>query len=365
MYSLILMTAMSGSPDTTEFNGFFRDLFSFGGCRGSCRGSCFGSGYGSCSGRSSGCTGSCRGEGFGSRLRASTGCTGRSYSCSGYANGCTGGYLRDIPFPDGLAQPGPATSTFMLPSGCHGHGLTLGTPMPYSDVPFADGLARPSPAEPPASVPEDRTGRRIALSPSGATGRATVLVKLPTDATLYAEGQRLTLTSAERTFVTPPLPLNEDYTYAFRVEYARGGETITQSKKASVRAGSTTTVEFTDLSLAKAQKEPADAKTTSIPLATGAPPAPAPAALASAKPDRARITVKLPPGATLYVDGKKHDRTELVREFATPPLPPGQEFAYQMKAEVVRNGHPETQTTKVSFRAGETVSVDFTAAPVK
>src|SRR5687767_4392490 len=40
MYTLLLMTAMSSSPQTAEFNGFFRDLFSFGGCQGSsCQGS--------------------------------------------------------------------------------------------------------------------------------------------------------------------------------------------------------------------------------------------------------------------------------------------------------------------------------------
>src|SRR5947208_1840883 len=70
MYTLLLMTAMSGAPQTAEFNGFFRDLFSFNGCHGSCTGC-----YGSCSGQSSGCYGSCNGNcngcgGFGSRLRA-------------------------------------------------------------------------------------------------------------------------------------------------------------------------------------------------------------------------------------------------------------------------------------------------------
>lgn len=335
MYSLILMTAMAGTPDTTEFNGFFRNLFSFSGCRGSC--------YGSCSGRTSGCTGSCHGQEFGSRMRAFNGsctgrgyaCSGSSYSCSGYSHSCNGGVLRDSPFSDGFALPGPATS-------------------------ILDAPAQPSPAIPPLTVPESR---RISFAPplSSSTGRATVVVKLPADATLYAEGQRLALTSAERSFVTPPLPLHEDYSYAFRVEYVRGGETISQSKKASVRAGTTTTIEFLDLTLAKANKEPADAKTASIPLATSAPSIPAPAGLASAKPDRARITVKLPPGATLYVDGKKNERADAVREFNTPPLPQGQEFAYQMKAEVMRNGHPETQTTTVNVRAGELVSVDFTA----
>jgi uncharacterized protein (TIGR03000 family) len=77
--------------------------------------------------------------------------------------------------------------------------------------------------------------------------------------------------------------------------------------------------------------------------------------------DRATITVKLPPGATLYVDDRKAPSSEPVRSFSTPPLPAGREFAYLIKAEVIRDGRPETFTQKVPFRAGERVVVDFTS----
>jgi uncharacterized protein (TIGR03000 family) len=212
-------------------------------------------------------------------------------------------------------------------------------------------------------IPEERGARRVAMG-QGNTARGTVVVRLPADAKLYAEGRPLTLTSAERSFVTPPLPVGPDYTYEFRAEYVRGGETISQAKRVAVKAGGSAEVEFTDLTLTKATATPKP-----IPLATSTPPAaPAPAELVGkgGKPtpqpagDRARITVKLPPGATLYVDGKKNDQTTPVREFTTPPLPAGQEFAYLMKMELTRNGHPESVTTKVTFRAGEAVPVDFT-----
>jgi uncharacterized protein (TIGR03000 family) len=76
--------------------------------------------------------------------------------------------------------------------------------------------------------------------------------------------------------------------------------------------------------------------------------------------ERAVIRVKLPPGATLYVDDQRSPSTELIRQFSTPPIPAGKEFAYLMKAEVFRNGQIETFTQKVPFRAGERVDVDFT-----
>jgi uncharacterized protein (TIGR03000 family) len=392
MYSLILMTAMTGAPEAPQFNGFFRDLFY--GCRGE---SCYGC-YGSGVSRSVGCYGSC--FGFGSRLRAffdggacygsgvsrsvgcygsGTACFGSNYACYGASYSCGGGYglppapdgFGAPPMSDGFAPPSPAVpGSAYLPvdPGCCGDGYTLGTPAPVA-APFPTTPPAPMPAGPPASVPEDRNARRVALAPPTNTERArgTVVVKLPADATLYAEGRPLSLTSGERTFVTPPLPTGRDYTYSFRAEYVRDGETISQSKRVAVRPGQSATVEFADLTLAKADAKP-DPVPLTRPTSARAEPVSQPANPFTGGPvptavERARITVKLPPGATLYVDGKRNDRTELVREFSTPALMPGREYAYLMKAEVTRNGRPESQFTKVTFRAGEIVTVDFTAAP--
>ncbi len=405
MYSLILMTAMSGAPEAPQFNGFFRNLFSFNGCRGSSEyGSCHGC-YGSGVSRSVGCYGSC--SGFGSRLRAFFNrgscygsCTGSSYACygsgSGYASchgssfSCGGGYGLPptdygMPPADGFAPTGPAVPyappaaavpSAYLPAqtgscGC-GDGYTLGTPVPVAD-PYAAPFAStppptPMPAAPPASVPEDRNARRVALAAPDRADRArgTVVVRLPADAKLYAEGRPLTLTSGERTFVTPALPGGQDYTYTFRAEYVRDGETISQTRRVAVRPGHSATVEFADLALAKRTAKPDPVvRPTSVkaePVSKPSNPFIGRPAAPSAT-ERARITVKLPPGAALYVDGKKNDRTELVREFSTPALAPGREYAYLRKAEVLRDGRPESQLTKVTFRAGEIVTVDFTAAP--
>ena len=76
--------------------------------------------------------------------------------------------------------------------------------------------------------------------------------------------------------------------------------------------------------------------------------------------DRAAITVTLPAGATLYVDDRKSPSAGPVLQFTTPPLPGDREFAYLMKAEVVRDGRPEYLIQKVAFRAGERLTVDFT-----
>ncbi|OWK40600.1 Keratin [Fimbriiglobus ruber] len=254
-------------------------------------------------------------------------------------------------------------------------------------------IAPPTPAI-PSEVRDSPYYQSGYARAGGAMGRATVVVRLPADARLYAEGRLLSLASTERTFVSPPLPGGLDFTYTFRAEYVRDGETITRSKRIAIRAGTASLVEFADgtqASAAPVSKEPVDlaSKTVSVPVhpapsvdgntasktptnpfttpsvgdLTGKPTTPFPPIVRPAvnTPERARITVKLPSGTTLFVDGKKNERTDLVREFNTPPLPQGQEFAYLMRAETTRDGRPEYQVTKVTFRAGEIVTVDFTS----
>lgn len=459
MYSLILMTALSTAPDTAEFNGLFRRMFhkEDEAAAASCHGSGSGSGYGSCSGKSNGCTGSsssggglfghrmrafnqssssstcygscygkskgcsgssshsntCHGSGFGCTGSSYTSCQGSSMSCTGMALNCSGGGFAPS-YPSGgvpydYAMPAPTASfAYAGDPSCTACGTPpapgggFPAPVPGSGV----APAVPMPASPPPTIPESPSSRTTfapIVPASGTTGRATVIVRLPADARLYAEDRLLNLSSGERSFVTPVLPGQQDFLYTFRAEYQRNGETISQAKRVPVRAGGSVTIEFIDLTTARVPKEspnkPASLPTSNpggasgvaatglqpipptirngtptVPTASSATPtstnpplptiAPLPTPVGGAAPsDRARITVKLPPGATLYVDGRKNERSDLTREFNTPPLPPGQEFAYLMKAEVMREGRPEYQMTKVTFRAGELVTVDFTAAP--
>src|SRR5439155_3855645 len=104
-------------------------------------------------------------------------------------------------------------------------------PMPAAPVPPGVPFAPPE-AAPPGFAPE-RFGLRpagydAAATPvaanGGPTARATVVVRLPADARLYADNTALRLTGTERRFVTPELPAGQEYTYRFRVEYDRDGE---------------------------------------------------------------------------------------------------------------------------------------------
>jgi uncharacterized protein (TIGR03000 family) len=401
MYSLVLMSALVSGPDVPQFNGYFRDLFSFrGGCNG-CYGSCdgrtsaglasschgcsgedrgfgwrvrslFSFGGGSCNGCNGGCSGSrsasagsCQGGGcYGTMARVSTGCTG----CSGSA-GCfgSGGMIYD-------SNPGLGGAYPVYPGPVYPGTIDPG-------LPSGPGVIDP-PARQRAVPPEvDEMRYRSSL---GEGNRATVTVRAPADAKVYAEGVALRLTDGERTFLTPPLPAGQRFDYTFRLEVRRDGEVVSRERKVAVRAGGSSVCDFTEMGSAKLPAPPApipnDVTASVGKMIPSAEPtsAKAPGLLpvnktdvtqdrpttlppVSTSPERAKFSVRLPADAVLYIDGKRNDKTGQLREFVTPPLPQGKEFQYEVKVEVAGpHGYPQSATTTVSFRAGETVpALDF------
>lgn len=346
MYSLVLMTAMSTTPSTADFHGYFRDRL-FG---------CSGTSASVASGCGGGC--SCQGGLFsGERIRSLfsfNGCSG----CSGYASctGCSGvayasccGGLVSYACQGGAIDMGspfatPMPVSYSLPMGCYGSPTSFPTApsIPPTNLPTNGLTPYAQPSETREYTPQNQLPPPGGLA--GSPNRGTVIVRLPADARLYAEGSALSLTGAERSFVTPELTPGREYTYTFRVEYERGGRTQTESRSVVVTPGKVSTLEFAD----------------------AGPRTEAPKAMPETKPmslvkdesslARAVLMVKVPAGATLYVNDARQSGTE----FRTPPLPAGKEFTYTMRIETTRNGYPEQISQKVTFRAGDSLTVDFT-----
>ena len=61
----------------------------------------------------------------------------------------------------------------------------------------------------------------------------------------------------------------------------------------------------------------------------------------------------------LSVDDLATKSTSSVRAFASPALQPDKEYYYTLKAEIVRDGRPVTDTKRVRVRAGEQTAVTF------
>jgi uncharacterized protein (TIGR03000 family) len=76
------------------------------------------------------------------------------------------------------------------------------------------------------------------------------------------------------------------------------------------------------------------------------------------------LTINLPTDAKLLFNGTVAGGTGGVRTFTTPLLEPGQDYAYELTAEVMRNGKAERVTERVVIRAGEKTSVTLAGSGV-
>jgi uncharacterized protein (TIGR03000 family) len=78
----------------------------------------------------------------------------------------------------------------------------------------------------------------------------------------------------------------------------------------------------------------------------------------------ATIVVRLPVDTKLTIEGHATRSTSALRTFTTPPLEPGREFEYTLKAELTQAGRTQTTTTQVTVRAGEEtfVTIEFPRA---
>jgi len=75
--------------------------------------------------------------------------------------------------------------------------------------------------------------------------------------------------------------------------------------------------------------------------------------------NRARIMVRLPADAALWVDGEPTRQTGSEREFTTPSLTPGDTFTYTLTARWTQGNDPVEKTIKVDVRANQTSQADF------
>jgi uncharacterized protein (TIGR03000 family) len=160
---------------------------------------------------------------------------------------------------------------------------------------------------------------------------AEVIVKAPANVQLSVEGRTLPRSAGEEAFRTPNLQAGYVYTYTFKANAVRDGQPVVYTKEVKVSAGQSLTADFTKL--------------------------------ISEGKDTARVTVKLPSDARLYVDNVLCPLTSTTRSFDTPALDVGRKFYYTLKAEVVRDGVMQTKDKRVVVEAGKEVTVEFAELP--
>ncbi len=285
MYSVMLAAMLTTTSATPEWG--CHGCYGCSGCH-----SCYGcSGYTYCHGCCGGCYGySCNAFSWGCSCYG-CGCSGCSCygcwgcggcSCSGFF--CSGSYLGGPSFQSvgGCACTGPSFSVFShVPyysscccgccGGCFGcsccgccGGIVVSPPPAVDEKPAAGGSAaataarikaleeelralkeRMPPGQPGGVKPPRKPANDEANDLTAAP--AHVVIKLPADARLFVDDQPCPLTSDTRSFDTPELRPGEVYFYTIRAEVVRNGKPVTASRRATLRAGKETVVEFGDL----------------------------------------------------------------------------------------------------------------------
>jgi uncharacterized protein (TIGR03000 family) len=74
-----------------------------------------------------------------------------------------------------------------------------------------------------------------------------------------------------------------------------------------------------------------------------------------------RVTLYVPEGAVVWLEGKATEQTGTTRVFVTPTLKPGERYAYEVRARWEQNGKPVEQKQTVYVEAGTQIEARFPA----
>ena len=126
-------------------------------------------------------------------------------------------------------------------------------PMPPSERPLIPPLDKTLPEIPkPPDVPiiplpapkEDPKLKKDPTKTGGSllmdTTRSTVVLSVPSEAKVFIDGYQLRSQGAERTFRTPELEANREYSYTVKVVVERAGRELIETRQIVVTAGNTT-----------------------------------------------------------------------------------------------------------------------------
>ena len=274
MYSLILMTAMAGTPDVASFG------WDYVGCYGSCGGISVGcSGYAPAS-----CYGCCGGYGplfpraaalarFTARATVGTiatvlrpfscyGCYGSSYygsscygsSCYGsscYGSSCYGSSCYGSSCLGSTSYYGSAAY-----GGCYGSSYSIGGPSysptyvpSYSAYPMTtpsmvvestEGYPETISRQPVITIPTPEVSNPVvtakAVEPV-TTSVANIAIEIPENAKLYVDGKLVSGSGEKRQFHTPALPKGQAFYYDMKAEIEVNGHVEVEQKRVVLRGG--------------------------------------------------------------------------------------------------------------------------------
>jgi uncharacterized protein (TIGR03000 family) len=169
------------------------------------------------------------------------------------------------------------------------------------------------------------------------TDGVMLVVEVPEDATLLVNGRETNLSGTVRNFVSAGLSEVEQYDYTISMRVTRGGKVEEQTRTVSVSGGQRHVVAF------------------------AAPAAPA-APISEAVAVTTSLTLRVPEGAKVWIEGQPTAKEGAVREFQTSALEAGETWeGYEVKVALVVDGQAITTTKRIDLIGGK--AIDLTIDP--
>jgi uncharacterized protein (TIGR03000 family) len=79
-----------------------------------------------------------------------------------------------------------------------------------------------------------------------------------------------------------------------------------------------------------------------------------------ARDNAAHIRLRVPADAEVWFDGERTKQTGTERVFTSPPLTPGERFAYEVRVRWTKDGRPTEATKRIRVKANDWLNYDFT-----
>lgn len=194
-----------------------------------------------------------------------------------------------------------------------------------------DGVPVAPPQQPlPPAPPTDGE-----LPQANRSTSASFVVKVPADAKVFVNDLATTSTGAERRYTSRGLLPGHTYTFNVRVEYARDGQPVTETKVVRLTAGSSDELAF------GADRAPQQEQVAETGAAT-------------------KLTVRVPENAKVYLSDRETAQTGAVREYVTTRLAQGTEWKdYVVRVTVERDGQVLSQERTITLIGGKSQQLEF------
>jgi uncharacterized protein (TIGR03000 family) len=71
------------------------------------------------------------------------------------------------------------------------------------------------------------------------------------------------------------------------------------------------------------------------------------------------LTIRVPATARIWFNGKETKQGGTVRRFISPPLVPGNNYAYEIRVNLRQNGQEITQVRRIAVQPGDRIDLNF------